>query len=295
MGGAVKLKLAQQKELEEAVRERKEIPIRFCYMGLAWHRIATDPDYTLASRELGILEEAARLVSTRIEKPVNVIHIGSGNGVEIPRIVEAIGVQNIGIYALIDINESMLGLAKSFALKKHPGLSVRTYHRNVEGAGIADIAEELKREGAERNLVLLIGNGVLFSNPQIPRFIHSAMGEKDRFFLTLELFRKEKQKEIFGSYMIPPVLDLLSIGVERAGLKPSHERFSIEYDAKDSRLKQFFQTEDGRRLLVLISYKPEEIQTIEERMAACGFGKEFMIENKDLHACAGLFSATTSS
>lgn len=284
----IKLTSKQQKELDEIVKKKREIPIRFCYIGLAWHKIATDPKYSLATRELKILEESIKVVSLKIEKPVNILHLGVGNGVEIPYIVDAIGLSNIQLYSIVDINKSMLKLAKSFALEKYPGLKIKSYLRDIETEGMKDIAEKLKRKGAKRNLILLIGNGVLFSNPRTIKFIRESMETEDYFFLTLELFKKEKQKEIFDSYMIPTVLDLLSIGIRRAGFKPTYEKFSIKYDPKTSRLKQFFQI-NRKKLLVLASYKPTNIKKIEKRLKKYGLKKEFLIENKKIHSAAGLF------
>jgi len=284
----IKLTPKQQKELDEEVKKKKEIPIRFCYIGLAWHKIATDPNYSLATRELKILEDSVKIVSSKIEKPTNILQLGVGNGVEIPYIINAIGLSNIQSYAIVDINESMLKLAKSFALKKYPELKIKPYLKDIETEGIKEITKELKHKGAERNLILLIGNGVLFSNPRTVKFIRESMEPKDNFFLTLELFKKERRKEIFDSYMIPTVLDLLSIGVKRAGFKPDYRKFSIKYDLKTSRMKQFFQI-NGEKLLVLSSYKPTNIQKIEKRLKKYGFKKEFLFENKKIHSSAGLF------
>jgi len=284
----MKLTPSRQKELNEVVKNKKEIPIRFCYIGMKWHKIATDPNYTLKQRELGILKKSIELVASKIITPINILHLGVGNGVEIPYIVDAIGLSNIKIYGIVDINKSMLKLAKSFALKKYSKLNIKSYFRDIETNGIKDIAKELKNSGAKRNLILLIGNGVLFSNPKTVKFIRESMDQEDNFFLTLELFKKEKQKEIFNSYMIPMILDLLRIGIRRAGFKPSYEKFSIIYDSKTSRLKQFFQT-NGEKLLVLSSYKPTNIQKIEKRLKKYGFKKEFLIEDKKIHSSAGLF------
>jgi len=284
----MKLKKSQQKELNEFVKKRKEIPIRFCYIGMAWNKIAIDPKYTLAKRELGILKKSVEFISSKTKKPVNILHLAVGNGVEIPYIVDAIGLKNINIYAIVDINKRMLNLAKSFVLKKYPRLNIKSYFRDIETEGIKDIANELKRNGAKRNLILLIGNGVLFSNNHVVKFIRESMKSEDKLFLTLELFKKSKQKETFDSYMIPPVINLLSIGVKRAGFKPEHEKFNIEYDSKTLRLKQFFQT-NGKNLLVLSSYKPQNIQKIEKRLKKYGIKKEFLIENKKIHSSAGLF------
>jgi len=114
------------------------------------------------------------------------------------------------------------------------------------------------------------------------------MKVEDYFFLTLELFKKEKQKEIFDSYMLPTVFDLLSVGVKRAGFKPDYKKFSIKYDFKTSRLKMFFRI-NRKKLLVLSSYKPTNVKKIEKRLKKYGFKKEFLIEDKKIHSSAGLF------
>ena len=283
-----RLTLVRQGELNSFVKKKKEIPIKFCYVGVAWHKIATDPNYTLATREKSILEKSVKLIYPKIKNPINILHLGAGNGVEIPYVVDAIGLEKIGIYAIVDINKSMLNLAKSFALKKYSKLNIKSYFKDIEGEGIKDIAEELKRKGANRNLILLIANGVLFSNSKIVRFIRQSIKNEDRFFFTLELFKREKQKEIFDSYMIPAVLNLLSIGVKRAGFQPNYDKFSIKYDSKTQRMKQFFQI-NGEKFLVLSSYKPTNIEKIEKRLKKYGLKKEFLIENKKIHSCSGLF------
>jgi len=149
----MKLTKSQQKELDEFVKKKKEIPIRFCYAGIVWNKIATDQNYKLATREIGILKKSIKIVSSKIKKPINILHLGVGNGVEIPYIINAVGLSNIKNYAIVDINKSMLKLAKSFALKKYPKLNIKPYFRDIETTGIKDIAEELKNNGAKRILI----------------------------------------------------------------------------------------------------------------------------------------------
>ena len=79
-----------------------------------------------------ILEKSIKVVASKISTPINVLHLGVGNGDEIPYIIDAIGLSNIKIYAIVDINKSMLKLAKSFALKKYPKLYIKSYFRDIE-------------------------------------------------------------------------------------------------------------------------------------------------------------------
>jgi len=81
---------------------------------------------------LKILEKSIKVVASKISTPINVLHLGVGNGDEIPYIIDAIGLSNIKIYAIVDINKSMLKLAKSFALKKYPKLYIKSYFRDIE-------------------------------------------------------------------------------------------------------------------------------------------------------------------
>lgn len=275
-------------ELKNNLKNAKEIPIRFCYEGNSWAKVVSDENYCLGNRELEILDEGLNKITENLDYPLNIIHLGIGTGREIPYVVKKIGLTNISCYAIVDINPAMLKKSKTLALKQFPNLKMKTFCQDIETNGIEHITRELKQKYAPRNLILLCGNSVLLSNDKIPQIIQKSMQPQDRFFLTLELFKKTKKKEIFQSYMTPSVLKLLSIGLRKANIKLNYDNFYGYYSPKKSRLKIFY-SNNKHYFLVLSSYKPKNSKSLEKRMQKHGFKKCFLFENEKNNATAGLF------
>lgn len=273
--------------LIKSVRENREVPIRFVYLGEYWDKIAKDQDYNLKNREIGVLKKYIEKVAQNITKKVNIIHLGVGNGIEIPIIAGALK-DKIDTYAIADINETMLKLAGNRVAEFFSKEKIRRFNQDFETYSVKRIFKETKKAGAKTNLIVLAANGVLFSNDDFVKDIFSGMDKNDYFFLTLELYQPGKDKEIIQPYLIPSVLDLLSNGVKILGYRPKYEDFSAEIDKKKHLLKVYFSPGNKNKLLVLHSYKPN-MKQLTQRMERFGFKKIFTQEHRPIHTCAALY------
>ena len=166
--------------LKKSVKEKREIPIRVVYTQKYWDKIAKDFSYFLASRELTALKKSIASISKILSsKKFNVIHLGVGNGIEIPFLVNAFKIKNIATYSIIDVNKTMLDISEAKIRKQYPKLKVKRFCRDIETYGIKKICQETKRGGADINLIVLIANGVLFSNDELAKDIAKNMDKKD--------------------------------------------------------------------------------------------------------------------
>ncbi len=289
---AKRLTKEQLNVLKKSVKEKREIPIRIVYTQKYWDKIAKDFSYSLASRELTALKRSIASISKVLNgKKINVIHLGVGNGIEIPFLVSALKTKNIDTYSIIDVNKTMLDISEAKIRKKYPVLKIKRFCKDIETYGIKDICREIKKGGADINLIVLIANGVLFSNDNMVKDIVKNMDKRDFFLLSLELYKEGKDEEIIRPYLIPSVLDLLANGVKILGYKVRYEYFDAEIDKKQNLLEVYFSPNDDKtkRFLVLRSYKPD-IKQLTCRINKFGLKTLQINEYKDIHTCVALYN-----
>lgn len=277
--------------LKKSVKEKREVPIRIVYTQKYWDEIVKDPSFCLGAREFQALKrsipEIAKILNN---KKANIIHLGIGNGREIPVLVNALKIKNIDVYSMIDINKTMLDISEAKTKKQCAGLKIKKFCKDIETYGIKDIYQQTKKAGAKINLIVLTGNAVLFSNDELVKDIVKNMDEKDCFLLSLELYQKGKDEEIIKSYLIPSIFDLLANGLKILGHKIKYKYFDAEIDQKKHWLKVYFSPNGDRKkkLLVLHSYKPN-IKELTRRMNKFGFKTLLINEHKDIHICIALY------
>jgi hypothetical protein len=288
---AKRLTKEQRDVLKKSVKEKREIPTRVVYTQKYWDKIANDFSYSLASRELTALKRSIANISKILsDKKINVIHLGVGNGVEITFLINALNIKNIDTYSIVDVNKTMLDISEAKIKKQYPVLKIKRFCKDIETYGIREICKETKKDGADVNLIVLIANGVLFSNDELVRDMVKNMNNHDFFLLSLELYQKGKDREIIKPYLIPSVLDLLANGVKILGYKIEYEYFDAEIDKKKYWLKVYFNPngDKTKRLLVLHSYKPNAKQ-LTQRMNKFGLDTLQINEHRNIHTCLALF------
>ncbi|HLD85326.1 MAG TPA: L-histidine N(alpha)-methyltransferase [archaeon] len=296
---AKRLTKEQLNVLKKYVEEKSEIPIRVVYTQEHWNKIAKDPEYRLAGREIFALKKSIGKIAKKIsEKNINIIHLGVGNGFEIPIIIDGLNACNYNIinYSIVDVNPKMLEIAENKLRQKYSGIKIKKFIVDIETYGIESIFNDTKKEGADINVVCLLANGVLFSNDELVKKISDNMRDGDYFFLTLELYQEGKDDEIMQPYMIQSVLDLLSNGVKIIGYEPKHGEFSAEIDKDKSMLKVYYSPNSDmtKKFVVLRSYKPT-FKQLNERMGKSGFVEVFCEEYSETHTSAGLFKKTINT
>ena len=92
--------------------DKRIIPVRFCYPeegGNRWHELRQDESYSLGGRELRAFREGLTNIEDIIGKqPINLVHLGPGDGIEIPILFDKFKPNGSGRYAGVDISEQMI-------------------------------------------------------------------------------------------------------------------------------------------------------------------------------------------
>ncbi len=284
--------LPSAEDLRKFVKQRS-IPIKFCYSGKGgnkWHKLRQDKSYKLGEREFESFESGLKNIEKVIgTQPINLIHLGPGDGIEIPVLFEKFKLRN-GLYVGVDISEQMLRntfqLNKSYFSDVHP----LWYLTDIEIPGNLElVCKDVKKKRANRNLILLTGAGTLCSNPQTLKNLSSSMDADNYSLITLEGDNPDKRKEICATYDLPFARNLLSVGLERAGYNSEEGKFETIFNEKDSKVEVYFKPRDEEKILCLTSYKPREDEFRKKLIDS-----EFDIQNLDFYKDAHTFAVLCS-
>jgi len=293
-------KIPLEKELNEIIQKERVLPIRFCYPELganAWQQIAVDFDYILGNNELKTLRNTILDVKNNLPEKFDLVHIGPGQGVEIPILYNNFG-DNINNWIGIDISKEMLINTFSYNAKKE---NYKFIDKTVKFCYLTDVETKdnlslvvddynKKINNNLSKLFLLIGQGVLFSNPETLRNINDAMTEKDYLYITIEGDDPNKRKEICASYDLYPVRKLLSVGLERAGYNLHKGNFlPAKFNKETPMVEVYFKPKHEKTILCLTSYKPTSKEVLEEKLVNAGFNNIIYHRNfEDIHTYAVL-------
>ena len=286
--------IPQEKELKEIIQKQRVLPIRFCYPESgadAWQQIATDFDYSLGNNELKTLKNTILNVKNNLPEKFDIIHIGPGQGIEIPILYKNFG-ENINNWVGIDISKGMLINTFDYNRRKDNNEFISKtnkfcYLTDVETKDNLSLVVDDYNKKINNNLsklFLLIGQGVLFSNQKTLNNINDAMTNKDYLYITIEGDEPSKRKEICATYDLPFVRKLLSIGLRRADYDPEKGKFLSKFNKKTSMAEVYFKPKHEKEILCLTSYKPLSKEALEEKLMNAGFSNIKYIKNfQDIH------------
>ncbi len=239
------LNFSQRHELIEAIERRNEIPHKFAYLNNGaetWDMITKASDYDLGKRELYTIRKFMQLVCEKLKnESFNILHIGSGNGIEIPTIMEILGVQQIAHYALVDISPELLKMAESYGNKHFESLRFLSFIHDITKPNISRIAETLRQNGASRNLILLIANGAILSNSSCLNYIRKSMTSEDRLLITLEVYIANREKQILEQYKLPSITTLFTRSLSLIGINDlTPDDLEFIYNKEKSMVEVYF-------------------------------------------------------
>lgn len=315
----VKKEITTEKEkLKKHVEEKKDLPHKLAYFttgASAWYEIPKDKEYTLGEREIKTLRGFLRMVEEKFLRndKWNVLHLGVGEGREIPIIIDGLGSHRINHYALIDISPELLQLAESFGTKQYEDISFTSYVLDVTEDRISPLAQKLKENGAKKNLIFLVGNGAILSNPPVFNRVKESMTSDDRLVLTLEIYEDARNEEILNQYRLSSIVNLLVQPLSILGInEDSPENFKkfmeFNYNKKDSLVEVYFlfnewikiQGKDSANLgfesfpdkiRIFASLRPTE-DNLRKLLETNGFKIEHFECFKDEHCCGVLCSVS---
>lgn len=284
-------KIPSNEDLKKYLQQRS-IPVKFCYPkegGNKWHKLRSNNKYDLGARELTAFKGSLPDIKTVIgDQPVNLVHLGPGDGIEIPILFETFMLKGNAVYAGVDISEQMIYNTVSLNKSYFSDINQLWYIADIETeSNLELICKDVKKDGAGRNLILLTNQGVLLSNPQTLENLYDSMQDQDYLFITIEGDDKDKREEICSTYGLPEVRSLISVGLQRAGYKPDKGRFRTIFNKEKSRVEVYFKPANEQEISCLTSYKPKEDDFI-RLLKGSGFEIQFMRFYERVHTFAVL-------
>lgn len=233
--------------------------------------IVNHPDFDLGRREIEVLDRFLPLVARHVPGQVNILHLGIGDGREIPYFINHLS--NIGTYLINDISKPDLEEVLAKMKGEFPHMRFQGICADIESSGAVGF---MRNTLAGQTIVVLVGNSVIFANREVDVQVQGAMREDDLFVVTVE----SPHASMFRSYNIDPVYNLLSA----SGNDITRENTKILYDSTDHCLKIIHR--DGQVLLT--AYKPK-IMEFAHRMQGSGFSPIELVEFPDIHMVSGVF------
>lgn len=262
--------LPGDKGLQEALA-RAVIPIKFCYPeegGDRWDKLRQETGYTLGDREYATLIYAISKVS--LAHPTNIIHLGVGNGIEIPALVRAFDF-DLHRYVGVDISQRMIdNTLRYHSVELEKVRSAYFVLSDIEAEGnLEEICNDARRRGHQRNLILVIGQGALSSNQQFFKFVSDCLQNEDYALITLEGDDKQQRKEILSTYNLKSTHNLLKVGLARAGVLKG-KFLPARFNENLHQVELYFRDQNDRDTLCLTSYKPASSDEFRETLSRRG-------------------------
>ena len=241
----------QKQELLDSIINKQEIPHKFCYLdgdGSTWTNVTEDFD--LAKREFSILHKFLKLIHGKLkEKRLNVILVGSGNGKEIPIIVNGLGIYQIVNFALIDISPELLIIAKSYGKGQFKDLEFSSFVVDMTNQSISEILKEFHKSRSSSNLILVTANGGLLSDSNVLKDLRMSMASQDQLLITLETYSEDRESIILEQFKSPSIIKLFANGVSHIGINDSTpDQFEFIYNKEKSMIEGYFLTEQWLEL-----------------------------------------------
>lgn len=240
------------------------------YFNDIWEEVASHPKYDLGRRELFALQRFLPTVSHVLNRTTKVLHLAVGIGREVPYIIPHL--RALSHYLLNDICRPLLKKCEQELTTLFPSIRFSSICADIEREGTI---ESLRKALTGPTLIVLVANGVIFSNQKIDHNIVQAMRDGDLLLLTLEM----PHDCMYNSYLIEPIFKLLS----QSGIKVTKENIHTWYDEGEQRM---IMACAGR--VLLSSYKPTT-QQLRQRMNRAGFAEAALEEYSDLHMIGSLW------
>lgn len=304
----VKDKINEKKnEIKNYVVANKSLPHKYAYFtegATAWVRIASDQEYLLGRSEIKALQKVVNILSDYIEGNYNIIHIGVGDGKEIPYLLSGIGESAVKLYSLVDISPELLMIAENSAIKNFPNVKFAPKVLDVIEEDLPKHAKNLKTNYASKNIIILIANGAILSNESVFPNVKESMDEDDLLLVTLETYSENKKNELLDHFRIKTVQSLLQeplkiIGIDKSD---SSKYYDVNYNAGNQHIEILFNYSKWKEnnpsfnnggssfpdsINIFSSYRPTYNEMI-TKFERAGFEKIDSIEPNDENLCCGV-------
>ena len=288
---------SQEAELITALVGRREIPLKFEYLGEGADRYTSlaHPKEVGGETELDIFLSNEKKFAQYLEgKNFNFLDLGCGDGKKAAYFISHIN-KSASAYFALDISSRMLEIAVNNMQLAHPNLPTETFEDDFEYGNIANVTYYLNRRYQSRNLIFFIGNtiGNLSDAHRVLVNLRESMSDQD--FLLVGLAYYNPRNIPIASYNNPNILEVIWTVPEKIGIKRQDAKIYWTYNKSKRQLEcqleflkdwrqtfgtNFLQFAKEQRIRMAISRRFTKEDTF-ELFAEAGFRIEFLVHDKD--------------
>ncbi|OIO26992.1 hypothetical protein AUJ14_00820 [Candidatus Micrarchaeota archaeon CG1_02_55_22] len=234
-------------EFVTAITGRKEIPLKFEYLGEGadrYEKVLDDEDYSDAFNEA----ETIRSLSNNIIKATwrtkaNLVYVGCGNGMKVLPLLHEFGkTHNPLNYALLDISPSMLLKAYKNTRQNYKSqIIIRCFEWDFEEGNFAYVTDYLKKNGDPLNLILFLGNtiGNLSDRARILANFRESMSFNDYLLITFHMVPRHPEEAI-RVYSSSAITSWLTTALDNIGIDSTAGTIKVSYDKKRRQVEFHF-------------------------------------------------------
>ncbi|OFZ19594.1 MAG: hypothetical protein A2Z20_06480 [Bdellovibrionales bacterium RBG_16_40_8] len=248
--------------------------LKFCYVGdagaAAWNKMRGDKSFQVGSREISVLERLL-IVAMDLSKnsPINVLHIGPGNGIEVPHILKYLNATRGDQYNAIDISESMLSDLK---LKMNDSFNACNIKYSTHLLDVERDVDLIKFAANcptnYKNVYIATGEGTLLASGVVPVNLRKVMRPGDLALFNLDSIGTDSEKicaeydqSSFREFITGSLRYAKNIGLIKDLAGKFHP---TEYDHKTSRVScRYYLEEIKSDVLLLETLKPNSLEKAE--------------------------------
>lgn len=290
----------QTAELITALAGRRELPLKFQYLGEGADRFVSfehTSEYGIGQTEIDlILDNEDKILSYLSKKEYSVLDIGCGDGKKATAILtrlERYSNDKLN-YFPVDISARMINIAVDNVQLAHDNLNTESFKEDFEKSNFSKVTYYLRRRYQRDNLILFLGQtiGNLSDSHRVLVNLRESMTEDEVMLVGMAML--SKQKDPLEGYDQKIIYDWLwtvpeKIGITRADadikLYFNFNKNQIEYKLEfkkdwaksyDSDLLNFHK---GQKVLIAVSHKFTKDEAF-GLFAGAGFKIEMFLESK---------------
>ncbi len=287
---------SQEAELITALVGRREIPLKFEYLGKGADKyVALSFPNVGGGSEFDIfLDNKVQLTSILGKRSFNLLDLGSGDGKKAAFFMNNINKNRSGYFAL-DISSRMLAIAINNIELAFPNLPHETFVGDFENGNIAQQTYYLQRRYQNNNLILFLGNtiGNLPDAHRVLINLRDSMTEEDYLLVGLAFYNPKNIP--LDSYNSEKVMDWLWSVPHKIGITSEDAKIYATYNKQRRQIEMqlefkkdweqsyglnFLSFNEKQRIRLAISRRFTK-DDIFELFAEAGFKIELLVHDKD--------------
>jgi len=289
-------------EIQAAISKGASL-LKYAYLGggsAAWDKLRGAESFAVGGREINALRAIAEKGAREFRasgKPLRLIHVGSGNGIEIPLFLDMFALGKKDAYVAVDVSPELLELVKKRQGAELSAKVGEVSYTQADAEAPGQLAISLRKSNDRITVLAASGEGTLLSNFAVLENLKQCIETEGYLMLSLdgiapdriESVCKEYDQAVVRDFLIHSVRYALSTGAIRNG---EGQFLPATYDQNLSQLIVRYRLNDGPELVLLRSWKPTSQEAIAKTLQSNGL-KALQIEAVD--GAYGILATAPSS